>query len=211
MLFWMRRPRFIAKHARNAQGLLGRVIAFIMARETWQENLRAMDALEIAPGDRILDVGCGHGRSLQELADRALKGGVVGVDPTELMVEIAAARNRPLIDAGCVDVVLAPVESLPFADYSFDKVLCVHVLYFWKDLDVALREISRVLKPGGRLGLSFRTKADMRAVASFPPEIYCFPALADVAAALDQAGLDVHAASNFTREPVLLIAEKRRV
>jgi ubiquinone/menaquinone biosynthesis C-methylase UbiE len=205
----MRRPRFIAEHARNARGLLGRAIAFIMARETWSQNLRVMDVLGIDQGDRILDLGSGHARSLAELAARASKGHVVGADPSELMVEIAAQRNRPLIEAGRVEVVRAAVESLPFTDGSFDRGLCVHVLYFWKDLDVALREIARVLKSGGRLGLLFRTKADLAAVASFPPEVYRFPALAEVTAALEQAGLDVHAESDWTNEPVLLLAEKR--
>jgi ubiquinone/menaquinone biosynthesis C-methylase UbiE len=207
----MRRPRFIAEHARNARGVLGRVVAFIMARETWSQNLRVMDALGIDRSDHILDLGCGHGRSLAELATRASMGHVVGADPSELMVEIASRRNRALIEAARVDVVLASVESLPFADDFFDKVLCVHVLYFWKDLDVSVREIARVLKSGGRLGLVFRTKADPAAVASFPPEIYRFPALAEVTAVLEQAGLDVHAASDCVSEPVLLLAEKRRV
>ena len=76
----MRRPHFIAKHARNAQGLLGRVVAFIMARETWSQNLRVMDALGIDCSDHILDLGCGHGRSLAELATRASIGHVVGAD-----------------------------------------------------------------------------------------------------------------------------------
>ena len=206
----MRRPRFIAEHARNARGLLGRVIAFIMARETWSQNLRAMDALGIDRSDLILDLGCGHGRSLAELATRASNGHVVGADPSELMVEIASQRNRPLIEAARVEVILATVGSLPFADDSFDKVLCVHVLYFWRDLDLSLREIARVLKPGGRLGLLFRTKADLAAVASFPSEIYRFPALVEVTTALEKAGLDVDAAGDCTNEPLLLLAEKRR-
>jgi ubiquinone/menaquinone biosynthesis C-methylase UbiE len=205
----MRRPRFIAEQARNARGLLGRIIAFIMARETWGQNLRAMDALDVGQSDQILDLGCGHGRSLTELATRAPTGRVVGVDPSELMVEIAAQRNRALIEADRVDVVLATVESLPFRDDVFDKVLCVHVLYFWKDLDVSLREIARVLKPGGRLGLLFRTQADSAAVASFPLEIYRFPALAEVTAALERSRLDVHPVSDCANEPVLLVAEKR--
>ena len=50
----MRRPRFIAEHARNARGLLGRVIAFIMAHETWGQNLRVMDVLGIDESDHIL-------------------------------------------------------------------------------------------------------------------------------------------------------------
>lgn len=204
----MRRPHFIAEHARNARGRLGRVIAFIMARETWSQNLRVMDALGIDQSDRVLDVGCGHGRSLTELAARASKGHVVGADASELMIKIATQRNRHLIAAARIEVVNATAESMPFPDDSFDKVLCVHVLYFWRDLDRCLRETARVLKPGGRLGLLFRTKADLAAVASFPAEIYRFPALAEVAAALEQADLDLQAASDCTNEPVLLLAKK---
>ncbi|MBN9004922.1 MAG: methyltransferase domain-containing protein [Rhizobiales bacterium] len=182
-----------------------------MARETWRQNLRVMDALGIEQSDRILDVGCAHGRSLAELANRAARGRVVGVDPSELMVEIATRCNRSHVMADRVGVVLASAESLPFPDDTFDKVLCVHVLYFWRDLDRCLSETARVLKPGSRLGLLFRTKADLAAVASFPPEIYRFPALAEVAAALEQADLNRHAASDCKNEPVLLLAEKRRV
>jgi ubiquinone/menaquinone biosynthesis C-methylase UbiE len=205
----MRRPQFIAEHARNARGLLGRLIAFIMARETWSQNLRAMNALGIEQGDHILDVGCGHGRSLTELAARAPRGRIFGVDPSKLMVQIAAQRNRPLVEASRVNVVLSSVESLPFPDNVFDKAQCVHVLYFWKDIDMSLREIARVLKPGGRLGLLFRTNADLKAMASFPPEIYRFPALNDVSAALERAGMDVHIVGHDANEPALVLATKR--
>jgi ubiquinone/menaquinone biosynthesis C-methylase UbiE len=206
----MRRPQFIAEHVRNARGLLGRLIAFIMARETWRQNLRAMDALGIEQSDHVLDIGCGHGRSLMELAARAPRGHIVGVDPSELMVEIAKQRNRPLIETGRVDVILSSVESLPFPDNMFDKAQCVHVLYFWKDIETSLHEIARVLKPGGRLGLLFRTNADLKAIASFPREIYRFPALADVSAALERASMDVHVAGDGANEPALVLATKRR-
>jgi ubiquinone/menaquinone biosynthesis C-methylase UbiE len=205
----MRRPQFIAEHARNARGLLGRLIAFIMARETWRQNVRVMDALGVGQADHVLDIGCGHGRSLTELAARAPQGRIVGLDPSELMVEIAKRRNRPLVEAGRVDVILSSVESLSFADDTFDKVVCVHVLYFWKDIEKSLREIARVLKPGGRLGLLFRTNADPKAIASFPPEIYTFPALADVSAALQRVGMDVHLAEDSANQPALVLATKR--
>lgn len=205
----MRRPQFISEHARNARGILGRLIAFIMARETWSENMRAMDALGIGQTDQVLDVGCGHGRSLMEIAARAAQGRTVGIDPSKLMVEIAAKRNRTLIEAGRIDVVLSGVESLPFPDAMFDKALCVHVLYFWKDAEISLREIGRVLKPGGRLALLFRTDADLKAIASFPAEIYSFPRLADVRTVLERAGMDVHVIGDGANEPALLLATKR--
>lgn len=206
----MRRPQFIAEHARNARGLLGRLIAFIMAHETWSQNVRVMDALGIEQGDHVLDIGCGHGRSLAELAARAPRGRVVGIDPSELMVGIATQRNRRLIDAARVDVVLSSGESLPFPDATFDKAQCVHVLYFWKDIEASLREIARVLKPGGRLGLLFRTNANQKAIASFPSEIYSFPALAEVSAALERAGMDVRIAADGADEPALVLATKRQ-
>lgn len=105
-------------------------------------------------------------------------------------------------------MVLASADSLPFPDDSFDKVLYVHALYFWRDIDRCLRETARVLKPGGHLGLLFRTKSDLADIASFPPEIYRFPAVAEVTAALEQADLDIQAASDCTNEPVFLLAEK---
>ncbi|ULL01545.1 methyltransferase domain-containing protein [Bradyrhizobium sp. I71] len=108
-----------------------------------------------------------------------------------------------------MEVVLSGVESLPFPDNFFDKAQCVHVLYFWGDLEGPLHEIARVLKPVGRLGLLFRTNADPKAIASFPPEIYRFPALADVSAALEHAGMDVDVVRDGADEPALLLATKR--
>ncbi len=205
----MRRPRFIAEQARHAKGLLGRLVAFVMARETFAENMRAIDALDVQPRDHVVDIGCGHGRSLEALAERASKGRVAGADPSELMVEIAVERNRKLIKARRVDVAIAAVDALPFADNAFDKALCVHVIYFCENLDAALREIARVLKPGGRLALVFRTDADKAAVRAFPAEVYCFRPFAEVSAALKNVGFTtVERRTVSGREPVLVIAIK---
>lgn len=187
----MRRPRFIAEQARHAKGPLGRLIAFIMARETWVENLRAIDALDIQPNDHVLDVGCGHGRSLGALAARASRGCAVGADPSDLMAQIAVERNRALVKAGRAKVVVATASDLPFADASFDKAVCVHVVYFWTDLQSSFREMARVLKPGATLALVFRSTQHAAAVQSFPSEVYRFPEFRDVETALTHAGFVV--------------------
>ena len=187
----MRRPRLIAEQARNAHGLIGRFIAAIMAIETRRENLRAIEALGVEVGDRVLDVGCGPGRGLAELAARAPDGHVDAVDPSRLMVDVARRRNLRLVTAGHVTVATAGVDHLPFPDGSFDRILCVHVVYFWESLDIAFREIARVAKPGGRLALVFCTSADERAVKAFPSGIYRFPAMVEALAALKQAGVCV--------------------
>jgi ubiquinone/menaquinone biosynthesis C-methylase UbiE len=206
----MRRPLFIAEQARNAKGMLGRLIAFVMARETLSENVRAIDALDVKPRDHVLDIGCGHGRSLEILAARATRGRVAGADPSELMAEIAVTRNRALVKARKVDVAIAAADTLPFDDASFDKALCVHVIYFWESLDASFREIARVLRSGARLALVFRTDADKTAVASFPSEVYHFRPRSEVIAALMRAGFAVQVAERDA-EPILAIATKQNV
>lgn len=205
----MRRPRFIAEQARYATGLLGRLIAFIMSRETKGDNRRAIDMLSIAAGDHVLDVGCGYGRSLTELAARASDGKVVGVDPSEVMKDMAVRHAGDLIASGRVHVVTASVESLPLPDASFDKALCVHVVYFWRDMDRAFAEVTRVLKPGGRLALLFRTNASQTAKA-FPADVYRFPALDEVRAALERAGFSTVTtdADSERTSPVFVVANK---
>lgn len=208
----MRRPRFIAEQARNAKGLLGRLIASIMARETWVVNQRAIEALEIGPRDHILDVGCGHGRGLARLAALAPEGRVAGADPSALMAEIAVRRNRELVRARRVGVVVAGAEKLPFPDAAFDKAMCVHVVYFWTDPGAALREIARILKPGGRLVLVLRTSANAAAVQAFPIDVYNFPTLEEIVAALEVAGFAVDLPSDVSvaqhAGPILITATR---
>lgn len=208
----MRRPHFIAEQARHARGVLGRVIAFIMARETWRDNLNAIAALDIRPGDRVLDVGTGHGRSLAELARQVGKGYVTGADPSALMIKTAGHRNRKLVRSGRVDLIQADASRLPFEDARFDRVLCVHVVYFWKDRDAALREIARVMKPGAKLALVFRTAANAAAVKAFPREVYCFPVYEEVCSELAAAGLALDDTCSLKAqsipEPVVLVATK---
>lgn len=169
----MRRPEFIARQSRCPTGLTGRLIGRIMARETALANERALQLLRLTPTDHVLEVGFGHGRTIQLAADMLPHGFVAGVDLSEQMVRMASRQNRHHIAAGRVALALSDAMPLPFADGSFDKAYCVHVLYFWSEPRDPLREIARVLKPGGRLVLGFRPRGDEHA-ADFPPAVYHF-------------------------------------
>jgi SAM-dependent methyltransferase len=104
--------------------------------------LRAeLDRLPLAPDARLLDAGCGSGRSLDELATY---GRVSGIDGSETAV--AAARRR-----GHDDVHLAAVEEIPFPDSTFDVVTCLDVIEHTRDDQVTLAELLRVTRPGGLL------------------------------------------------------------
>jgi len=99
----------------------------------------------------ILDVGCGGGRTVHKLATIASEGQVYGIDYSAASVAASRRTNTTWIQSGRVDIRLGSVSKLPFADGLFDLVTAVETHYYWPDLAADVREILRVLKPGGRL------------------------------------------------------------
>ena len=186
----MRRPDFIARQARCPRGLLGQLIAWIGGVETTSENHRALELLELKPGDHILEVGFGHGRTVARAAAMAPDGFVAGVDLSERMVHVASRRNRRFIREGRAELKLADSSHIPYPDRRFDKVYSVHTIYFWSRPEDHLEEIRRVMKEGGRLVLGFRSREDKRAVADFPATVYRFYTSDEVRDLLEAAGFE---------------------
>jgi len=100
---------------------------------------------------RILDVGCGGGRTINKLAGIAEEGTVCGIDYSKGSVAASRHRNASLRKAVRVEIEQASVSHLPFPDKKFDLVTAVETHYYWPDLAGDMREIRRVLKPGGTL------------------------------------------------------------
>lgn len=110
---------------------------------------RVADAAMIKPGQRVLDVACGTGALTRTISERAGPSGfVAGVDINDGMLAVARA-NAPEItwDAG-------QAEALPAATGCFDAVVSQFGLMFFEDQPAALREMMRVLRPGGRLAVA---------------------------------------------------------
>jgi ubiquinone/menaquinone biosynthesis C-methylase UbiE len=99
----------------------------------------------------ILDVGCGGGATVSRLADIASRGRVCGVDYSDGSVAVSRRKNAALIAAGRVDIRKASVSQLPFDAGTFDLVTAIETHYYWPNLPASMREIRRVLKPGGTL------------------------------------------------------------
>jgi len=130
-----------------------------MSFETAATNDQALALLELKKGDRVLDVGCGHGRTVERAAEMVGEDGrVVGIDASEEMLRMATRRCQRLIDVGRVRLTLTDSGSIPHPDESFDKAVTVHTLYFWDDPRQHLRELHRVLRPGGCLVVGFHPK-----------------------------------------------------
>jgi ubiquinone/menaquinone biosynthesis C-methylase UbiE len=107
------------------------------------------DAAHVGPGQRVLDVACGTGVLACVAAERVGRGGsVVGLDANPQMLAVARRKPAP------VEWIDGRAESLPFADASFDAVVSQFGLMFFDDRVAALREMVRVLRPGGRLAVA---------------------------------------------------------
>ncbi len=194
----MPKPEFIARQSAHPTGLLGHLVARVMAFDTAAVNRRVFEVLEPKPGEHILELGCGHGRALRRVAEAVVPACAVGVDPSPVMCGVARRHVRRAIDAGHARVERGDSRRIPEPDDSFDKVFSVHTLYFWPDLDQGLREIHRVLRPGGELVLAFHSAETPDIVASLPSTVYDLRRDEEVADALERTGF---ASITITIEP----------
>lgn len=182
----MAKPELIARQSRRPSGWLGEIVGRVMAFDTARANRVAVGELAVRAGESVLEVGCGHGRTLAQIA-RAPCGFVAGVDSSEVMVRLARRRLRRAIDAGRAEVALAPSTAIPHPDGRFDAALAVHVAYFWSDPLADLREMRRVLRPGGRLLLGYRPR-DTETLAALPASVYTLRSVAELEELLSRAG-----------------------
>jgi len=109
------------------------------------------EALEILPGERVLDVACGSGNGAIAAARRSW-GGTVGVDFVPALLE--HGRQRAAAEGLDIEFVEGDATSLPFADGEFDVVMSIFGAMFATDQEKAASELLRVCKPGGRIGMA---------------------------------------------------------
>jgi ubiquinone/menaquinone biosynthesis C-methylase UbiE len=109
------------------------------------------EALEIVPGERVLDVACGSGNGAIAAARRSW-GGVVGADYVPALLE--RGRERAAAERLDVEFVEADAEALPFDDAEFDVTMSIFGAMFAPDHERCAAELLRVTKPGGRIGMA---------------------------------------------------------
>ncbi len=187
----MKKPQLIARQGRQPSGLLGAVVGRIMSKETAAANEIAIALLNVSPGDRVLDVGTGHGAALATLAALNDPGPLDGLDFSATALKIARKKNRSLLKSGRLHLHQGTSDAMPYADRSFDKILTMHTIYFWDDIITHLSEVFRVLAPGGRFVIGFRPGDDPRAAITFPSNVYTFHAIADVKQLLEKVGFRI--------------------
>jgi arsenite methyltransferase len=127
----------------------GRLELLYGTRDVLHRRQLVRDALGVAPGERIIDVGCGPGFYVAELLEAVgSDGSVVGIDSSQAMLAAAAYRSKGHDNVAFQE---ADATSLPVEDANFDAALSVQVLEYVADVPAALAEMHRALRAGGRL------------------------------------------------------------
>ncbi len=123
-----------------------------------RRNVWVVSLLDISPTDHVLEIGFGPGIAVEEVSRLASRGRVVGVDHSEVMVRRALKKNAEGVRSGLVDLRHGSVAGLRDLDLgkdrAFDKVFAVNSMGFWPDPTERLRELRRLLRPGGLLAIA---------------------------------------------------------
>jgi protein-L-isoaspartate O-methyltransferase len=119
----------------------------------------AVDLLDVQPGDRVLEIGGGHGMAASLIAERLVTGYILGVDRSETMMEAATRRNRQHVEAGRAKFRTVPLERWEPDGAGFDKALAINVRLFGDLGHPGVAAVRESLVAGGRLYVVFQPPA----------------------------------------------------
>lgn len=145
---WLKRYVFWSQLAKPS-GPQGELVGRLMTAYNAQAHDFTLAQMNLEPEDRVLEIGFGGGALVQKVIEHAPRTTVRGVDLSETMIRQARKRNAAAIREGRVELRYGGVSALPYEDESFDKALSVHSIYFWPEPVSDLKEVLRVLEPGG--------------------------------------------------------------
>jgi ubiquinone/menaquinone biosynthesis C-methylase UbiE len=137
----------------HPRGWLGRFAGRIMRWTNKQDAV--LDLLDVRPGDHVLEVGYGPGELIRLLSHRTDASRISGVDPSPAMRDLAARRNRSAVRSGRVRLLVGSAEQLDLPDAGVDRVVAVNNVAIWPDLDAGVRELGRVVRPGGTVVIAW--------------------------------------------------------
>ena len=137
-----------ASQCGNPRGVIGKIMTWSMNRANRVIYRGIVDEINIYNDMKLLDIGFGNGY-LDKLIYKKGKCFIQGIDISEDMVKLATANNRTVVDNGDMKCDIGDCCDLSYADSSFDVVVTMNTIYFWKDTLEGLREIYRVLKENG--------------------------------------------------------------
>jgi ubiquinone/menaquinone biosynthesis C-methylase UbiE len=151
----------LSRQLKNPTGLIGLITGLLMNKANSEMYSFVLNLTPFTPGDKILEVGFGSGRHISRLVSMSQKSIYTGIDISPTMIRSATRYNSDLIERKIVRFVQADISKLPFNDCTFDRVITLNTIYFWDNPVDAMKEMARVLKPGGSISLGANSKDEM--------------------------------------------------
>ncbi len=152
----------LCSFCQERDGILPRAIARVTSARNRACAEWTLSLLDLQEHEHVLQVGDLAGASLEATRKTAARGRVVGVDPSKAASGAALHRNRDALRSGGLEVVRARGAQLPFCALAFDKAFSVGSIQQWQPRDAALREMRRVLRPGGTIAVSLQPRRARR-------------------------------------------------
>jgi SAM-dependent methyltransferase len=137
----------------HPSGWLGRLAGRLMLWTNSQDDV--LGVLDVQPGGDVLEIGYGPGGLIRLLAERTDAASIRGVDPSAAMRDQATRHNRQAVRAGRVRLELGTADRTGLADASADRVVSVRNVAMWPDLEAAVGELHRVVRPGGTVVIAW--------------------------------------------------------
>jgi len=153
--------RVFGAQCRKPSGWLGGLMGPLMNWRHRPLSRWTIELMGIQPHSSILDIGCGGGMTIKEMARLATSGFVAGVDYSEVMVRQALKRNAAAVGAERVAIKRGDISNLPFEDAIFDRACAIESFNYWPEPVAGLREVYRVLKDGGLVAITTAWNKDM--------------------------------------------------
>ena len=204
----------ILQNTRKPQGFWGKVMLWSMNVGHGPMARWGLKHLKVTASDQILDIGCGGGRNIKRMLKKTPYGRVYGVDCSALSVNKSRRLNADQVLKKRAIIVQGSVSQIPFATAMFDIVTAFETVYFWPDIVGDMKEVYRVLKPGGSIFICNEAVWDGRNpdryryfINTIGMKVYSEE---ELATALKQAGyMNIKAIRHQSKNRICIIAKKQ--
>ena len=155
--------RFFSEQARNPSGLFGRfVMSIVFDKGNSKINQFTVELMSVKENDHILEIGCGTGKLINEMAKQIDMGCIEGVDFSGTMVSIARRKNKNHIVNGKVKILEGNFDEISYSKNNFHKICSVNTIYFWPEPEYTTKKIADILKPQGMFLVAFEDIAQLK-------------------------------------------------
>ena len=147
--------RILSPQYKHPKGSLGKFVGRKMDQMNDTQNDWVLSLINLRSTDTVLEIGFGTGKTLTKLSDKVTKGLVYGIDPSKTMYDTASQLLETEIRIGRVKLFHGAIEDFPITDIRFQKLIAVHVVYFWDDLASVCSKLFRLAADGALVAIYF--------------------------------------------------------